>query len=91
MLTLEVPSIEQMELPQICKDLILQPRGLTLVTGPTGVGKSTTMAAMIRRLNENRDCKFICIEDPLSTSIRKSCPSLRSGNLEMIQTLSVWI
>jgi twitching motility protein PilT len=60
-----VPTIDEMELPQICKDLILQPRGLILVTGPTGVGKSTTMAAMIRHLNENRDCNVICIEDPI--------------------------
>lgn len=60
-----MPSIDELELPQICKDLILQPRGLILVTGPTGVGKSTTMAAMIRHLNENRDCNVICIEDPI--------------------------
>jgi twitching motility protein PilT len=64
-LPFEVPSIDELELPQICKDLILQPRGLILVTGPTGVGKSTTVAAMIRHLNENRDCNVICIEDPI--------------------------
>ena len=64
-LPFEVPSIDELELPQICKDLILQPRGLILVTGPTGVGKSTTMAAMIRHLNEHRDCNVICIEDPI--------------------------
>jgi twitching motility protein PilT len=64
-LPFEVPSIDELELPQICKDLILQPRGLILVTGPTGVGKSTTMAAMIRHLNENRDCNIITIEDPI--------------------------
>jgi twitching motility protein PilT len=60
-----VPSIDELELPEVCKDLILQPRGLILVTGPTGVGKSTTMAAMIRHLNENRDCNIISIEDPI--------------------------
>jgi twitching motility protein PilT len=60
-----VPSIDELELPHVCKSLILQPRGLILVTGPTGVGKSTTMAAMIRHLNENRDCNVICIEDPI--------------------------
>ena len=65
MLTLEVPSIDEMELPQICKDLILKPRGLILVTGPTGVGKSTTMAAMVRHLNENAYSNVICIEDPI--------------------------
>ena len=65
MLPFIVPSIDELELPQICKDLILQPRGLILVTGPTGVGKSTTMAAMIRHLNENRECNVISIEDPI--------------------------
>ena len=65
MLTLEVPSIDELELPQICKELILQPRGLILITGPTGMGKSTTMAAMIRHLNENKDANVICIEDPI--------------------------
>ncbi|HXY73920.1 MAG TPA: PilT/PilU family type 4a pilus ATPase, partial [Dehalococcoidales bacterium] len=60
-----IPSIDELELPQVCKELIMQPRGLILVTGPTGVGKSTTMAAMIRHLNEHRDCNVICIEDPI--------------------------
>ncbi len=61
----EVPTIDELELPQICKSLILEPRGLILVTGHTGAGKSTTMAAMIRHLNENRGCNVICIEDPI--------------------------
>jgi twitching motility protein PilT len=64
-LPFEVPSIDELELPQVCKELILQPRGLILVTGPTGVGKSTTVAAMIRHLNENRDCNVVSIEDPI--------------------------
>ena len=49
----EVLSIDELELPQICKGLVLKPRGLILVTGPTGSGKSTTLAAMIDHLNEN--------------------------------------
>ena len=65
MLPFVVPSIDKLDLPPICKDLILQPRGLILITGPTGVGKSTTMAAMIRHLNENRECNIITIEDPI--------------------------
>lgn len=60
-----VPTIDELELPQICKELILQQRGLILVTGPTGEGKSTTMAAMINHLNENRECNVISIEDPI--------------------------
>lgn len=73
-LPFEVPSIDELELPQICKELVLQPRGLILVTGPTGVGKSTTIAAMIRHLNENRDCNIISIEDP----IEYQHPSIKS-------------
>jgi len=61
----EIPTIDKLELPQICKRLILEPRGLILVTGHTGAGKSTTMAAMIQHLNENRGCNVICIEDPI--------------------------
>ena len=60
-----VLSIDELGLPQICKELVLKPRGLILVTGPTGCGKSTTMAAMIRHLNENSGLNIITIEDPI--------------------------
>lgn len=61
----EIPTIDQLKLPQICKELIMKPRGLILVTGPTGSGKSTTMAAMIDYLNENASKNIITIEDPI--------------------------
>jgi len=61
----EVPSIDDLGLPQICKKLVLKPRGLILVTGPTGCGKSTTLAAMINHLNENDARTVITIEDPI--------------------------
>jgi len=61
----EVLSIDDLGLPQILKELILKPRGLILVTGPTGSGKSTTMAAMIHHLNENDSRNIITIEDPI--------------------------
>jgi twitching motility protein PilT len=48
-----VPSVDELGLPQVCKTIILKPRGLILVTGPAGSGKSTTLAAMINHLNEN--------------------------------------
>jgi len=60
-----VPTIDELRLPQIFKDLILKPRGLILVTGATGSGKSTTMAAMINHLNENDRRSIITIEDPI--------------------------
>jgi len=61
----DVASIEALGLPNICKELILKPRGLILVTGPTGSGKSTTMAAMLNYLNENSARNVITIENPI--------------------------
>jgi twitching motility protein PilT len=58
-------SIDEMGLPQILKLLALKPRGLILVTGTTGSGKSTTLAAMINHLNENERRHVITIEDPI--------------------------
>jgi len=61
----DIPSIEGLGLPAILKDVILKPRGLILVTGPANSGKSTTLAAMIRHLNENASKNVITIEDPV--------------------------
>jgi len=61
----KILTIDELYLPQICKQLILKPRGMVLVTGPTGSGKSTTLAAMIDYLNETRACNVITIEDPI--------------------------
>ena len=62
---INIPTIEQLNLPLICKDLILKPRGLIIVTGSAGSGKSTTMAAMIDHLNETESKNIITIEDPI--------------------------
>jgi len=58
-------SMEQLATPPIMKDLLMRPRGLILVTGPTGSGKSTTLAACIDYLNQNVDHHIITIEDPI--------------------------
>ena len=60
-----VPTIDELHLPQICKDLVLKPMGLILVTGPTGSGKSSTIAAMVNHLNENKASHVITVEDPI--------------------------
>ena len=61
----DILSIEELGLPQICKELIMKPRGLILVTGPTGSGKSTTMASMLDYLNQNASRNVITIENPI--------------------------
>lgn len=58
-------TMDQLKLPEIFKKLIQRPRGLVLVTGPTGSGKSTSLAAMVDYLNENVDHHIITIEDPI--------------------------
>jgi twitching motility protein PilT len=60
-----IPSVDALELPQICKELALRPRGLVIVTGPTGSGKTTTLAAMVQHINANRTCHILIIEDPI--------------------------
>ncbi|MCT4632702.1 MAG: type IV pilus twitching motility protein PilT [Firmicutes bacterium] len=62
---LEIPTIDELDLPDIIKDLSLKKRGLILVTGPTGSGKSTTLAAMINHINENKNCHILTLEDPI--------------------------
>lgn len=65
LITLEIPSIDELRLPQVLKKIIMSHQGLILVTGPTGSGKSTTMAAMIRHLNETVYKHIVTIEDPI--------------------------
>ncbi|MFC1934155.1 type IV pilus twitching motility protein PilT [Chloroflexota bacterium] len=60
-----VPSIDQLGLPEVCKELVLKPRGLVVVSGPTGSGKSTTLSAMINYLNSVEGRRVVTIEDPI--------------------------
>jgi twitching motility protein PilT len=58
-------GIEDLGLPQVVQALALEPRGLVLVTGPTGSGKTTTLAGMIDHINSNREIHAVTIEDPI--------------------------
>lgn len=61
----KILSLEELNAPKIFADLAMKPRGLVLVTGPTGSGKSTTLAAMVNHLNENEYGHILTIEDPI--------------------------
>jgi twitching motility protein PilT len=65
LIPLTIPSIEQLNLPSSLKDLVSQKQGLIIVTGPTGSGKSTTIASLIEHINETREAHIITIEDPI--------------------------
>jgi len=60
-----IPTIDELGLPQVCKEMITGPRGLVIVTGPTGSGKTTTIAAMIQHLNSTTHRYIVTIEDPI--------------------------
>lgn len=61
----EEPSLEELGLPPVTKDILNYSQGLVLVTGPTGCGKSTTLAAMINYINKNKRVNIVTLEDPI--------------------------
>jgi twitching motility protein PilT len=65
LLPMSIPDPEFLGLPDVCMELIMRPRGLIVVSGPTGSGKSTTLAAMINYLNHNESRRVVTIEDPI--------------------------
>ena len=66
----EVPSVDDLGLPEVVTRLANEQRGLILVTGPTGSGKTTTLAAMIGHINHTRECHIVTIEDPIEIAHR---------------------
>lgn len=64
-ITLKIPTLDELNHPDILKELTKKKRGLVLVTGPTGSGKSTTLAAMINEINNTKDAHIITLEDPI--------------------------
>ena len=77
-------TFEQLRMPEAVRRLITRPRGLLLVTGPTGSGKTTSLASMINFINENYDRHIITMEDPIS--ITTSTRNRRSTSVR-----SVWM
>ncbi len=65
MVNLVIPSVEELGLPNIVTDMSKKTKGMILVTGPTGSGKSTTLALIIDLINKNRDCHILTLEDPI--------------------------
>ncbi|WP_293336386.1 type IV pilus twitching motility protein PilT [Microcoleus sp. CAWBG58] len=65
LISLEIPTIDSLRLPDVLKKIILRSQGLILITGPTGSGKSTTVAAMIDHLNQTEQKHVVTIEDPI--------------------------
>ena len=61
----KILTLEELDAPDIFKEISLKPRGIVLVTGPTGSGKSTTLAAMVDHVNENKHGHILTIEDPI--------------------------
>lgn len=62
---MQIPGLDELGLPETVKNLAMLPRGLVLVTGPTGSGKSTTLAALINTINEQRSVNILTVEDPI--------------------------
>ena len=74
LLPLTIPTIESLGLPEICRELVLKRRGLVVVSGPTGSGKSTTLAAMLNHLNSVESRRVVTMEDPIEyVYLNKRC------------------
>ena len=77
----EPKTLAELALPDVIRSLALEPRGLVLVTGPTGSGKTTTLAAMVDAINENRAVHILTIEDPIEVVHRDKTASVNQREL----------
>ncbi len=74
LLPMKIPDPDFLGLPDVCTELIMRPRGLVIISGPTGSGKSTTLASMINYLNQNESRRVVTMEDPIEyTYDNKKC------------------
>ena len=76
-----IPTFEQLGLPEPLRKLAEEPRGLILVTGPTGSGKSTTLAAMVDYVNSRRACHILTIEDPVEYVYKQKKAMIHQRNI----------
>ena len=83
LIPIRVKSIDELDLPPVLKEISLLPRGLVLVTGPTGSGKSTSLAAMINHINENKPVHIITIEDPIEFMHGDKTAAVNQREVEM--------
>lgn len=83
MIPFDIPTFEELYLPEVIRDLASIPRGLIVVTGATGSGKSTTLAAMIDHINSNRRAHVLTVEDPIEFLHRDRESIIEQREVEM--------
>ena len=83
LIPIRVQTLDELGLPGVLKEVAMLPRGLVLVTGPTGSGKSTTLAAMVNHINENKPVHIITIEDPIEFMHQDKTAALNQREVEM--------
>ncbi|UCC67924.1 MAG: type IV pilus twitching motility protein PilT [Armatimonadota bacterium] len=83
LIPIRVQTIDELGLPPVLKEVAMLPRGLVLVTGPTGSGKSTTLAAVINHINESKPVHIITIEDPIEFMHSDKVAALNQREVEM--------
>jgi len=88
LIPLKIPTIDELELPSCLKDITLEKQGMILVTGPTGSGKSTSMASMIEHINRNVPCHVVTIEDPIEYVYEDDVATINQRQLG-VDTLSL--
>jgi len=83
LIPIRVQTLAELNLPEVLSEVAMLPRGLVLVTGPTGSGKSTTLAAMINHINEGKPVHIITIEDPIEFMHQDKTAAVNQREVEM--------
>jgi twitching motility protein PilT len=83
LIPIRVQTLEELGLPPVLTEIAMLPRGLVLVTGPTGSGKSTSLAAMVNHINENKPVHIITIEDPIEFMHMDKVAAVNQREVEM--------